>query len=57
MYWPVAVEISFKDISIFNSCGHFLSNVGRGHHYKHLYKFIVNLDQWFRRKCRLKMLI
>ena len=31
-----------------------LCNFGRGHHEELFCKIILNLDQWFRSKCRLK---
>ena len=30
-----------------------LSKFGRGHHDKHFHETILNLNQWFRRRCRL----
>ena len=38
VYWPVAIEISFKDISIFSSGGqlNILINFGRRLHDEHL---------------------
>ena len=38
MYWPVAKEISFKDIFMFSSGGHVVINFGRGHHEEHFCK-------------------
>ena len=32
-----------------------LCNFGRGHHDEHFYEFILNFDQCFRRRCRLKI--
>ena len=59
MLWPVAKEISFKDIYIFSSGGHFvqlsfLSNLSGGFDKDHFCEIILNLDQWFRR-CSLKI--
>ena len=50
MYWPVAKEISFKDIPMF-SCSaelNVLINFGRGHHEEHFCEIILNLDQSFK---------
>ena len=64
MYWPVAKEISFKSISIFSSGGHIvqrelkiLINLGRGHHDDYFCEITLNLDQWFKRRCGLKILL
>ena len=56
VYWPVAKEISFKDISIFSSGGQLntLINFGRRHHDEHFFEIILNLDQWNRRRCHSK---
>ena len=54
MYWPVAIEISFKDFFfIFSSDGHVVINFSRGHHEEHFCKKILNLKHWLRR-CHLK---
>ena len=53
MYWPVAIEIPFKDIFYFSSDGHVIINFIRGHHEAHFCKIILNLNHWFRR-CHLK---
>ena len=34
-----------------------LCNCGRRHHEEQLCEIILNLDQWFRRKCRLKVFL
>ena len=34
--------------------GNYLCNFESGHHGEHSCEFIVNLDQWFRRKMRFK---
>ena len=34
-----------------------LCNVGRKHHEEQLCEIILNLDQWFRRKCCLKIFL
>ena len=59
MYWPVAKEIRFENISNFSSDSHVVQleaepsiNFGRGQHF---FEIILDLDQWFRRKCRLKV--
>ena len=51
----------FNDISYLECWQHFCSaewnqlcNFGRGHHEEHICEIIWNLDQWFRRRCRLK---
>ena len=31
-----------------------LCNFGRGHHGEHSFEVILNLDQWFRKRCYLK---
>ena len=62
MYWPVAKEIPFKDITILTLVANFLNQAersdqiyfGRGHHKEHFCEINLNLDLWFRRKCRLK---
>ena len=53
MYWPVAIEIPFKDIFMFSSGGHVVINFGRGHYEEHFCKIILNLNHWLRR-CHLK---
>ena len=57
-------EISFEDISYQELCQSFFSveqnhlcNFGRGHHEKHFYEIILNLDKWFRRICHLKTVL
>ena len=54
-------EASFKDISYLELrqplCSverNYLCNFGRRHHKEQL---ILNLDQWFRRRCRLKIFL
>ena len=47
MNWPVAIEISFKDIFMFSSGGHVAINFGRGYHEEHFCKIILNLNHWF----------
>ena len=53
MYWPVAIEISFKDICFMFSSGGHVINFGRGHHEEHFCKIILNLNHWLRR-CHFK---
>ena len=57
----VQEEIPFKDISylelwwpLCSAYQNHLCNVGRKHHEEQFCEIILNLDQWFRRKCRLK---
>ena len=50
MYWPMA----FKDILIFSSGGNVVTNFGRGHHEKHFCKIILNLKNYWLRRCHLK---
>ena len=50
MYWPVAIEISFKDnFFMFSSGGHVVINFGGGNHEEHFCKIILNLNHWLRR--------
>ena len=57
MYWTVAKEISSKDTFLKNwwpFCSaklNLLINFGLGHHEKHLYGIVFNLENWFRRYC------
>ena len=60
----VQEEMSFKDISYLELWPPFCSaeqyhlyNFGRGHQEEHFCEIILNLDQWFRRRCHLKDLI
>ena len=63
-FGPVVQEMSFKDISYLELwlplysvvCNH-LCNFGRKHHEEQSCEIILNLDQWFRRKCHLKVCI
>ena len=52
----VQVKMSFKRFLIWSSCGPpaHLCNFERGHHGEHSCEVIWNLDQWFRRRCRLR---
>ena len=61
---PVVQEMSFKDISYLElwqpMCSvdwNHLYTIGRRHHEKQSCKNILHLDQWFRRKCRLKVFL
>ena len=63
-FGPVVQEMSFKDSSYLGlwqllcSVGwNHLCNIGRRHHEEQSCEIILNLDQWFRRKCRLKVFL
>ena len=45
MYWPVAIEISFKYLSIFSSGGHVvqLIDFGRRNHEEHFCEIILKI--------------
>ena len=45
--------MSFKDISLVD--WNHLCNIERRHREEQSCEIILNLDQWFRRKCRLKV--
>ena len=49
MYWPVAKEISFKDVTIFSSVGHVVVqiNFGRGHQDEHFCEIILNQEMLY----------
>ena len=58
----VQEEMSFKDNSyqelwqpLCSVDWNHLCNFGRKYHKEHFCNLILNLDQWFRRKCRLKV--
>ena len=55
---PVVQEISYflsrALLTPFLAEQNHLCNFGRGHHEEHLCEIILNLDQWFRRRCHLK---
>ena len=60
-FGPVVQEMSFKDISYLELwqllCSvdwNHLCNIERRHHEEQSCEIILNLDQWFRRKCSLK---
>ena len=60
----VQEEMSFKDTSYLEVwqplCsveGNFLCNYGRMHHQEQFCKIILNLNQWFRRRCSLKIFL
>ena len=56
----VKEERLFKNISYLELCRpfsverHHLCNYGRGHHEEQFCEIVLNLDQWFNRRCRLK---
>ena len=57
-------EMSFKDISylefgqpLSSVDWNHLCNIGRGHDEEQPCKNILNLDQWFKRKCCLKVFL
>ena len=58
MKMNVVQEMSFKDISIFSSGGHFIPavNFDRGQYEEHISAHILNLDQWFS-ICHLKIFL
>ena len=57
MYWPVAIEISFKKIYIFLALVAMLFNLLRGHHGEYFCEIILNSDQCFRRTCGFKIIL
>ena len=57
-------EMSLKDISYLELWQPLCSvdrtnlcNFNRRHHEKQFFEIILNLDQWFKRKCRLKVFL
>ena len=42
MYWPVAIEISFKDILLLALVAMLLRSFGRGRHEEHFCKIILH---------------
>ena len=59
----VQKEILFKDISylelwqpLCSADRHHLCNSGRRHHKEQFCEIILNLDQWFSKKCHLKVI-
>ena len=57
----VQIEMSFKDSSylelwqpLCSADGNHLCNIGRRYHEEHFCEIILNLGQWFRRRCLLK---
>ena len=56
-------KISFKHFSSTAvatpvlSLTNFLCNIGRSHHEEQFCEIILNLDQWFRGRCRLKIFL
>ena len=60
----VQEEMSFKDISylaiwqpLSSADWNHLCNFGRRHHEEQFCEIILNLDQWFRRKCCLNVFL
>ena len=60
----VQKEMSFKDISylelwqpLCSADRNNLLNFGRRYHEEQFCEIILNLDQWFRKKCRLKVIL
>ena len=60
----VLEEMSYKDISslelkqpLFSVEWNHLCNIERRYHEEQSCKIILNLDQWFRRKCCLKVIL
>ena len=60
----VLKEVLFKDISYLELWPPFCSaernhfcNFGRGYHEEQFCEIILNLDQWFRRRCVLKIFL
>ena len=56
--------MSFKDISYLELWQPFylvqpncLCNFSRRHYEEHFFEIILKLDQWFRRRCRLKIFL
>ena len=56
--------MSFKEISylepswpFYSAERNYLCNFGGGHHEEHFCELILYLDQWFRRRCRLKIFL
>ena len=63
-FGPVVQEMSFKDISYLQLwrplCSveqNHLCNFGRGYQEEQICEIILNLDQWFRRRCLLKVFL
>ena len=53
-------EMSFKDISYLELCSadkNFLCNFNRRHHEEQFCELTLNMNQWFRRKCRLRLFL
>ena len=52
----VVENISYLELwqSLCSAEQKYLCNFGRVHHEEQFCEIILNLDQWFRRKCRLK---
>ena len=63
-FGQVVQEMSFKEIyylelwqPLCSVDSNHSSNIGRRHHEEHSCEIILNLDQWFRRKCHLKVFL
>ena len=63
-FGPVVKEMPFKDISylelLLPLCSVETNHLGSfrpGHYEEHFCEIILNLDQWFRRRCHLKIFI
>ena len=63
-FGPVFQEMSFKDIYCLELWKPLssvdwdnLCIIGRWHHEEQSCEIILNLDQWFRKKCRLKVFL
>ena len=63
-FGPAVKEMSSKDISYLELCQplcsvdwNHLCNIGRRHHEEQSCEIILNFDQWFRRKCRLRVFL
>ena len=60
----VQEEMSLKDMSYLELWQplclverNYLCNFGRRHHEEQFCEIILNLDEWFRRRCRLKIFL
>ena len=63
-FGSMAQEMSFKVISYLElwrplclAQWNHLCNFGRGHHEENFCEIILNLDQWFSRRCGLKIFL
>ena len=53
----MAKETTFKDILALAGILFSLIKFGRGHHEEHICEIIMRLDQWFMRRCPLKIFL